>query len=125
MMASAYGVPCATTLTGFKWIARSAGDGTLGFGYEEALGFAVDAHVADKDGMSAGTRSRRRWPPGCGARDVSCSTDSTNSKVVFGVHATKQLSLRAEGPDGLTSDPPAWSLGLLASPPTSARRDAR
>ena len=30
-MASAYGVPYTTTLTGFKWLARSAGEGHLGF----------------------------------------------------------------------------------------------
>jgi phosphomannomutase len=44
-MARAYGATCVTTLTGFKWIAR-AGQ-TLGrrlvFGYEEALGYAVQA----------------------------------------------------------------------------------
>ncbi|MGF0116138.1 phospho-sugar mutase [Promicromonospora sp. Marseille-Q5078] len=45
-----YGVGHATTLTGFKWIARTPG---LVFGYEEALGYCVDpAHVRDKDGIS-------------------------------------------------------------------------
>ena len=52
-MASAHGVAFATTLTGFKWLARAAGEGALGFGYEEALGFAVDSNVSDKDGISA------------------------------------------------------------------------
>lgn len=117
MMASAYGVPCATTLTGFKWIARSAGDGTLGFGYEEALGFAVDAHVADKDGLSAGlalaalaARLRRE------GRSLLDRLDDLEG--CFGVHATKQLSLRAEGPDGLTSIRRVVAR-LLASPPTA------
>lgn len=45
-----YGVGHATTLTGFKWIARTPG---LVFGYEEALGYCVDpARVRDKDGLS-------------------------------------------------------------------------
>ena len=52
-MAEAAGVACATTLTGFKWIARAGGPAGLAFGYEEALGFAVDPFVADKDGLSA------------------------------------------------------------------------
>lgn len=48
------GLQFATTLTGFKWIARTPG---LVFGYEEALGYCVDpAHVRDKDGMSAALR---------------------------------------------------------------------
>ncbi|WP_418277577.1 phospho-sugar mutase [Isoptericola jiangsuensis] len=45
------GVAHATTLTGFKWIARTP---DLVFGYEEALGYCVDpATVRDKDGISA------------------------------------------------------------------------
>jgi phosphomannomutase len=50
-IADAHGLRHATTLTGFKWIARTEG---LVFGYEEALGYCVDpASVRDKDGLSA------------------------------------------------------------------------
>ena len=52
-MAEEAGVRFAMTLTGFKWLARAAGEGVLRLGYEEALGFAVDPVVADKDGLSA------------------------------------------------------------------------
>ncbi len=44
------------TLTGFKWIVRPAIDQPelrFVFGYEEALGYSVDAYVRDKDGISA------------------------------------------------------------------------
>jgi phosphomannomutase len=41
------------TLTGFKWLARAAGD-DLVYAYEEAIGYCVDpAAVRDKDGISA------------------------------------------------------------------------
>ena len=50
-MAAAAGQPFTETLTGFKWISKVDG---LVFGYEEALGYCVDAeHVLDKDGVSA------------------------------------------------------------------------
>ncbi|QTE31570.1 phospho-sugar mutase [Pengzhenrongella sicca] len=50
-IAAARGLAHASTLTGFKWIARV--DGLL-FGYEEAIGYCVDpARVRDKDGLSA------------------------------------------------------------------------
>ena len=54
-LADAAAVPCVTTLTGFKWIARAGGDDhTLIYGYEQALGYAVRPDlVADKDGISA------------------------------------------------------------------------
>jgi phosphomannomutase len=53
-LAAAAGVTARQTLTGFKWIARAAAEGErLVFGYEEALGYAVDDAVADKDGISA------------------------------------------------------------------------
>jgi len=50
-IAAAHGLAHRSTLTGFKWIARTDG---LVFGYEEALGYCVDPqHVRDKDGLSA------------------------------------------------------------------------
>lgn len=48
-VAAAHGLDHVTTLTGFKWIARTPG---LSFGYEEAIGFCCDPQaVADKDGV--------------------------------------------------------------------------
>lgn len=50
-IAEHHGLAHATTLTGFKWIARTP---NLAFGYEEAIGYCCDpAAVADKDGISA------------------------------------------------------------------------
>jgi phosphomannomutase len=101
-MANAAGVAYAMTLTGFKWIARAAGDGVLGFGYEEALGFAVDARVADKDGLSAALALAHL------AHEMSRKGQSLVDRIDeletrFGVHATSQLSLRAEGPEALAT----------------------
>jgi len=46
-----YGLLFKETLTGFKWLAKIP---NLWFGYEEALGYAVDSQsVNDKDGISA------------------------------------------------------------------------
>lgn len=61
-IAKARGATHVETLTGFKWIARAADDlesrsdglsWKLVFGYEEALGFACNDAVRDKDGISA------------------------------------------------------------------------
>ncbi len=50
-IAAAHGLGHASTLTGFKWIARVP---DLAFGYEEALGYCVAPDVVrDKDGISA------------------------------------------------------------------------
>jgi phosphomannomutase len=46
-----YGISYKEVLTGFKWIAKIE---DLAFGYEEAIGYAVDSeNVNDKDGISA------------------------------------------------------------------------
>ncbi len=85
------------TLTGFKWIARARDEGVLRFGYEEALGFAVDPVVADKDGMSAALalcQLAHRL-----AQDHQTLLDRIDEiESRYGVHAGRQLSLRAEGP---------------------------
>ncbi len=100
LMAKDAGARFATTLTGFKWIARAAGDGVLGFGYEEALGYAVDPFVSDKDGLSAGLalcalaeQLRRR------GESLLARIDELEGR--FGVHAASQLSIRVEGSDAL------------------------
>ena len=79
------------TLTGFKWLAKIRG---LTFGYEEALGYAVDARtVNDKDGISAAITL------------AQIATDlAANGKTVLdlldeiwerhGFHATEQISIR-------------------------------
>jgi phosphomannomutase len=101
-MAKDAGARFATTLTGFKWISRAAGERVLGFGYEEALGYAVDPLVADKDGLSSALAL-------CALADeLSRQGHSLLDRLDelegrFGVHVTSQLSLRAEGPDGLAS----------------------
>ena len=52
-IAAAHGARHVETLTGFKWLARAAGD-DLVYAYEEAIGHCVDpAAVRDKDGISA------------------------------------------------------------------------
>ena len=46
-----YGITFEEVLTGFKWLAKIE---DLAFGYEEAIGYAVDSeNVNDKDGISA------------------------------------------------------------------------
>lgn len=123
-MARAEGVPCATTLTGFKWIARAGGERGLAFGYEEALGYAVDPFVADKDGLSAALCLARL------AHELAASGATLLDRLddlesAFGVHATSSLSVRAEGADGpariaaavaaLAADPPARLGGLAVT----------
>lgn len=55
-IAAHYDATHATTLTGFKWIMasrRTHPEHRLVVGYEEALGYAVNPAVRDKDGISA------------------------------------------------------------------------
>ena len=50
-IAAHYGVDFQEVLTGFKWLAKIE---DLAYGYEEAIGYAVDSEtVNDKDGISA------------------------------------------------------------------------
>ncbi len=101
-MAREAGVTFKMTLTGFKWLARAAGDGVLRFGYEEALGFAVDPLVADKDGMSAALAlALLAVQLDEGGHTLLDRLDEVESQ--FGVHSIYQLSLRAEGSQGLVA----------------------
>lgn len=85
------GLGYATTLTGFKWIAKVPG---LRFGYEEALGYCVDPEgVKDKDGITASLLILEMVAAlkaeGRGPQDV---LDDLARK--FGLYATGQLSVR-------------------------------
>jgi phosphomannomutase len=102
LMATEAGVRCVTTLTGFKWVARAAGDGVLGFGYEEALGFAVDPCVADKDGLSAAL-ALSALAHSLAQEEKTLVDRLDELEGEFGVHSTAQLSLRGDGAEAMTS----------------------
>jgi phosphomannomutase len=98
-MANASGVHFVETLTGFKWIARADGQRVLRFGYEEALGYAVDPLVGDKDGLSAAL-ALCALAHELGQRGLTLLDRLDELETTYGVHAGAQLSLRASGPDG-------------------------
>jgi phosphomannomutase len=115
-MAREASVRFVVTLTGFKWLARAAGDDTLRFGYEEALGFAVDPAIADKDGMSAAL-ALSKLADALARRDSSLLDRLDEIESRFGVHSVLQLSLRAEGPGGLQAIKDAVQ-SMRENPPT-------
>jgi phosphomannomutase len=116
-MARVAGVRYAMTLTGFKWLARAAGDGVLRFGYEEALGYAVDPEVADKDGLSAAL-ALVRLADDLRREGLTLNDRLDEIETQHGVHAIFQLSLRAEGPAGLSAITKSLE-SLREHPPTS------
>lgn len=96
-MAAEAGVRYASTLTGFKWVARAVRPDRLAFGYEEALGFGVDPIVGDKDGLSAGL-ALAKLAHELAARGATLLDRLDELESRLGVHWTSQLSLRAAGP---------------------------
>ena len=121
-MAREAGVTFAMTLTGFKWLARAARDGVLQLGYEEALGFAVDPEVADKDGLSAAL-ALAHLADDLRRHGLTLMDRLDEIETRFGVHSIFQLSLRVEGSAGLSAiadavqslrERPPMSLGGLA-----------
>ncbi len=102
-MAAAAGVHCDETLTGFKWVVRPAiNDPTAKFifGYEEALGYAVNDIVRDKDGIPAAFTFLRRMA------DLRSKGSTPHRRLDeladrFGRHVTGQVSVRYDGPGAL------------------------
>lgn len=96
-LARAYDVEFAEVLTGFKWIADAAlawerrTGGRFVFGYEEALGYAVNSIVRDKDGVSAAMvfADLAAWNHAQG-RSVWAHLEEIYRKV--GVFVTRQVS---------------------------------
>ena len=90
-IAQHYHLEFKQTLTGFKWLAKIEG---LTFGYEEALGYAVDAGtVNDKDGISAAIKLAQI------ASDLAAAGKTLLDLLDeiwarHGAHATEQISIR-------------------------------
>jgi phosphomannomutase len=90
-IAKKYKIAFRQTLTGFKWLAKVEG---LTFGYEEALGYAVDPSVVnDKDGLSAALLiAELAWQLKETGSDLSQYLDEIWRE--YGYFATSQLSIR-------------------------------
>ena len=114
-IAGHYNLDFQETLTGFKWLAKIEG---LTFGYEEALGYAVDAiTVNDKDGISAAIYLAQ----------IATDLADENKTILdlldeiwarHGYHATEQISIRLSDLSkiglilgGLRNNPPAEIAG--------------
>ena len=106
------GLGYATTLTGFKWIAKVP---DLRFGYEEALGYCCDPDaVKDKDGITASLLVLELVAAlKVESRGVQDVLDDLARK--FGLYATSHLSVRVSD-IALIADAMAR---LRADPPTS------
>ena len=90
-IAKHYNFEFKETLTGFKWLAKIKG---LTFGYEEALGYAVDAKtVNDKDGISAAiTLAQIATDLASDGKTILDLLDEIWER--HGFHATEQISIR-------------------------------
>jgi phosphomannomutase len=119
-MAAAAGVRYVETLTGFKWIVRPALDDPslrFVFGYEEALGYAVNDVVRDKDGISAAVVLLDAMVR-LGGSGPDLLRRLEELAAVHGRHRTAGVSIRFEGVDA-----PARMGAVLArlrtAPPSS------
>ena len=109
-IAKHYNLDFKETLTGFKYLAKIP---NLTFGYEEALGYCVDAQtVNDKDGLSAALMLAQ----------IAVDLKAQNKTVVdllnevwarHGFHGTEQISIRVNS----ISDVTKLMGGLRNNPP--------
>jgi phosphomannomutase len=118
-IAEHYNFEFKETLTGFKWLAKIKG---LTFGYEEALGYAVDAiTVNDKDGISAAiTLAQITTDLAADGKTLLGLLDEIWAR--HGFHATEQISIRLKDLSkvsiilgGLRSNPPQEIAGRLVT----------
>ena len=109
-ISSHYGIDFQEVLTGFKWIAKIE---NLAFGYEEAIGYAVDSdNVNDKDGISAAIFLAQIAVDL--KRDGLTISDLLNQVWErHGFHGTEQISIRVTDMSAITH----LLAGLRANPP--------
>ena len=90
-IAARHGLDFQETLTGFKYIAKIP---HLAFGYEEAIGFCVDAMtVNDKDGISAAL-SIAQIATDLNSQGKTLLDFLDEIWEIYGFHATEQISIR-------------------------------
>ncbi len=118
-IAEHYKLEFKETLTGFKWLAKIK---DLTFGYEEALGYAVDAKtVNDKDGISAAiTLAQIATDLAADEKTLLDLLDEIWAR--HGFHATEQISIRLSDLSkvgvilgGLRSNPPQNIAGRVVT----------
>ena len=98
-IAGHYGIDFKEVLTGFKWLAKIE---DLAFGYEEAIGYAVDSEtVNDKDGISAAIFLAQIAMDL--KRDGLTISDLLNQVWDrHGFHGTEQISIRVSDMSAIT-----------------------
>lgn len=94
-----YGIDFKEVLTGFKWLAKIE---DLAFGYEEAIGYAVDSEtVNDKDGISAAIYlAQIATDLAAAGKDLNDLLDEVWMR--HGFHATEQISIRVANMGAIT-----------------------
>ena len=105
-----YGIDFQEVLTGFKWLAKIE---DLAFGYEEAIGYAVDSEtVNDKDGISAAIfLAQIATDLAAVGKDLNDLLDEVWAR--HGFHATEQISIRVADMGAITK----LLAGLRSNPP--------
>jgi len=109
-IASHYGIDFQEVLTGFKWLAKIE---DLAFGYEEAIGYAVDSEtVNDKDGISAAIfLAQVAMDLKRDGLTISDLLDQVWER--HGFHGTEQISIRVSDMSAITR----LLAGLRQNPP--------
>ncbi|CAB4574425.1 MAG: phospho-sugar mutase [Actinobacteria bacterium] len=105
-----YGIDFKEVLTGFKWLAKIE---DLAFGYEEAIGYAVDSEtVNDKDGISAAIfLAQIATDLAALGKDLNDLLDEVWQR--HGFHATEQISIRVADMGAITK----LLAGMRSNPP--------
>lgn len=105
-----YGIDFKEVLTGFKWLAKIE---NLSFGYEEAIGYAVDSEtVNDKDGISAAIfLAQVAMDLKRDGLTISDLLDQVWAR--HGFHGTEQISIRVSDMSAITR----LLAGLRQNPP--------
>jgi phosphomannomutase len=110
-VAAHYSIDFKEVLTGFKWIAKVE---DLAFGYEEAIGYAVDSEtVNDKDGISAALLLAHIASE-LKAQGLTLLDLLDQVWARHGFHGTEQISIRVAEMSRITQ----LLAGIRKNPPT-------